>query len=96
MPVPGSEALRVLSSDASRSAVGAAEDNGDGDGSCRHVAGLGGRVDYLVDRLHGEVKRHEFTHRPQARLSKSDHMSRFNTKAAHFIFQFRRREGVVY
>lgn len=93
VPIPGSEALRVLCSNASWSPVGAAEDDGDGDGSCRHVAGLGGRVDDLVDRLHGEVERHEFTHRPQPRLSKLDRMLRFNAKSGLFCISVQKEGG---
>lgn len=62
VPVPSGEALRVLSSDSSWCPVGAPEDNGNSNWSCRHVTGLGSWVYNLIDCLHGEVERHEFTH----------------------------------
>ncbi len=40
--------------------------------SAGHVERLGGRVDDLVDRLHGEVEGHELDDRPQARERGAD------------------------
>ena len=57
--VPGGVALRVLSTDAGSRAIRAAEDNRRAHLAAGHVERLGGRVDDLVDRLHGKVERHE-------------------------------------
>eukprot|EP00053_Salpingoeca_punica_P008562 m.76658 g.76658 ORF g.76658 m.76658 type:complete len:418 (+) comp14651_c0_seq1:227-1480(+) len=64
--VPRAEALRVLGTDAGRRAVGAAEDDGAGEHAVGHVVGLGGRVDHVVDGLHGEVEGHELADRAEA------------------------------
>jgi len=50
--VPGSKALRVLSSDTGGSTVGTTEGDGAGDVTARHVVGLGSRVDDLINGLH--------------------------------------------
>ena len=68
MNAPGSEALRVLSSDPRRRPVGAPEDDGHRLQTGRHVVGLCCRVDDLVDGLHGEVKGHELTDGSEAGL----------------------------
>jgi len=57
--VPGGKALRVLGGHAERRAVGAPEHDRHVDGARAHVEGLGGRVDDVVDGLHGEVEGHE-------------------------------------
>ncbi|KAH6607090.1 hypothetical protein Trco_003403 [Trichoderma cornu-damae] len=57
--VPGGVVLRVLGSDAGGKAVGSAEGDVAGLDATRHVQGLGGGVDDLVNRLHGEVEGHE-------------------------------------
>lgn len=68
---PGSEALRVLGGDAGRGAVGSPEDDGHRLQTGGHVVGLGGRVDDLVDGLHGEVEGHELTDGSQTGLGRS-------------------------
>ena len=64
--IPGCKALRMLGCHASGGPVGAAEHYGAGDLPRRHVVVLGGRVDYLVNGLHGEVEGHELYNGPQA------------------------------
>jgi hypothetical protein len=49
----------VLGGDAGGSPVGPAEDDGAAELAARHVERLGGGIDDLVDRLHGEVPGHE-------------------------------------
>ena len=66
MAVPGRIVLAVLRADARGNAVGAAEDDRRVHLAARHVELLGGRVDDLVDRLHGEIPGHEFDDRAQA------------------------------
>lgn len=56
---PSCKALGVLRCHASCCTVCPAEDYGAGDLPCRHVVVLGGRVDNLVNGLHGEVEGHE-------------------------------------
>ena len=70
--IPGGIALRVLGCDAGGCAVGAAEDDRAAHLAARHVKRLGGRVDDLVDRLHGEVPGHELDDRLQAREGRAD------------------------
>lgn len=65
---PRGEALRVLRGDARRRSVGSSEDDGHRLPAGRHVAGLSGGVDDLVDGLHGEVKGHELADGSQAGL----------------------------
>lgn len=57
--VPGSVILRVLSSDTGSETIGTAEGDVAGLNTTGHVVGLGGRVDNLVNGLHGKVKGHE-------------------------------------
>ena len=70
--VPGAVFLAVLGADAGGGAVGAAEHDRAAQLAAGHVAGLGGRVDDVVDRLHGEVPGHELDDRPQARHRGAD------------------------
>ena len=58
--VPRCVVLRVLSGNTSSRAVRTAEDDRTWDVSARHVVRLSGRVDDLVDGLHGKVPCHEF------------------------------------
>ena len=58
--IPGGIILAVLGADAGGGAVGAAEHDGAAHLAARHVAGLGGGIDDLVHRLHGEIPGHEF------------------------------------
>ena len=64
--IPGGIILAVLGADAGGGAVGAAEHDGAAHLPARHVAGLGGGIDDLVHRLHGEIPGHEFHDRLQA------------------------------
>jgi hypothetical protein len=57
--IPGRVVLAVLSGDAGRRAIRSAEHDRGGHLAAGHVAGLGGGVDDLVHRLHGEVEGHE-------------------------------------
>lgn len=57
--VPGTVILRVLGSDTGSKAVGTTESDVAGLDTARHVVGLRGRVDNLVDGLHGKVEGHE-------------------------------------
>jgi hypothetical protein len=57
--VPGSVILRMLGGDTGGETVGAAEGDVAGLDTAGHVMCLRGRVDDLVDGLHGEVERHE-------------------------------------
>ena len=59
LTVPRCVVLRVLSCDTGSSTVRATEDDGYGDIAARHVIRLAGRVDNLVDGLHGEVEGHK-------------------------------------
>ena len=65
MRVPAGIALRMLSGDAAGGTVRASKDNRAPHLAAGHIQRLGGRVDDLVDGLHGEIERHEFDHRPQ-------------------------------
>ncbi len=65
-------ALAVLGAHARRRAVGAAEHDGAAHLSAGHVQRLGGRVDDLVDGLHGEVPGHELDDRAQAGEGRAD------------------------
>ncbi len=65
MGVPAGVALAVLCGDARGGAVGAAEHDRAAHLAARHVQRLGGGVDDLVHRLHGEVEGHELDDRPQ-------------------------------
>ena len=58
--IPGGEILAVLGGDAGGGAVRSAEHDGAMHLAARHIARLGGGIDDLVDRLHGEVPGHEF------------------------------------
>ena len=49
--VPGGKALGVLGSDTCGSPVGSSKDARDLDGATGHVAGLGGRIDDVINRL---------------------------------------------
>ncbi len=66
--IPGSEALGVLSRHTGRRTIRPTEHNRDGLPAGRHVVGLGGGVDDLIDGLHGEVEGHELTDWPQTGL----------------------------
>jgi hypothetical protein len=57
--IPRRVVLRVLRRDTRREAVGPAEGDVAGLDAAGHVVRLCGRVDDLVDGLHGEVERHE-------------------------------------
>ena len=70
--VPGGIVLAVLGGDARRGAVRAAEDDRRAHLAAGHVERLGGRVDDLVDRLHGEVEGHELDDRLQAGHRRAD------------------------
>ncbi|KAI6775058.1 hypothetical protein HG530_001816 [Fusarium avenaceum] len=59
--VPGREILGVLSTDTSSETVGTTEGDVTRLDTTRHVEGLGGGVDDLIDGLHGEVEGHELT-----------------------------------
>jgi hypothetical protein len=58
--VPGSVILRMLGSDTGGETVGATKGDVAGLDTAGHVMCLCGRVDDLVDGLHGEVEGHEF------------------------------------
>lgn len=57
--VPGGVVLGVLGTDTGSEAVGATEGDVAGLDATGHVEGLSGRVDDLIDGLHGEVEGHE-------------------------------------
>ena len=57
--VPGRVILRVLGSNTGSETVGASEDDWAGLDATRHVVGLSGRVDDLINGLHGKVECHE-------------------------------------
>lgn len=61
--VPGAEALGVLGTDTGSSTVGSTEDNRHVAGTGSHVKLLGGRVNNLIDGLHGKVEGHELDDR---------------------------------
>ena len=63
--VPAAVILAVLGADAAGGAVGPAEHDRAAHLPARHVIGLGGRIDDVVDRLHREVEGHELDDRPQ-------------------------------
>lgn len=54
----------MLRGNASGGSVGTAENDWDGDGTGRHVQGLGRRIDNLVDSLHSKIEGHEFADGP--------------------------------
>src|SRR3546814_11825491 len=66
MAVPACEALGMLSGDPRRGAVGPPKDDRAAHLAAGHVAGLGGGVDELVNRLPGEIEGHELAERPQS------------------------------
>lgn len=70
--VPGGIALGVLRGDAGCSTARTAEDDRRAHLAAGHIERLGGRVDDLVDRLHGEVERHELDDRAQTRHRRAD------------------------
>ena len=72
MAVPGGIVLAVLGGDARGRTVRAAEDDRRAHLAARHVERLGGRIDDLVDRLHGEVEGHEFDDRLQPGHRRAD------------------------
>src|SRR5690606_32682607 len=72
MGIPAREALRMLRGDAGRGTVATAEHDRASHLSAGHVERLGGRVDDLVHRLHGEVERHELDDRSQAHERRTD------------------------
>src|SRR5262249_42771505 len=72
MRIPARIALRMLRGDAGGDAVGSAEDDRAAHLPARHVAGLAGGVDDLVDRLHRKVESHELDDRPQAGKTSAD------------------------
>src|SRR6516225_1606537 len=59
MRIPARIALGMLCGDARGDAVWPAEDDRAAHLAARHVAGLRGRVDDLIHRLHGEIEGHE-------------------------------------
>ena len=62
----------MLGGDAGGRAVRSAEHDRGGHLAARHVAGLGGGIDDLVHRLHGEVERHELDDGLQPRERRAD------------------------
>ena len=70
--VPGRIVLAVLGGDAGGGAVGPAEHDRAAHLPARHIQRLGGGVDDLVDRLHGEVEGHELDDRLQAGHRRTD------------------------
>ena len=62
----------MLRADAGGGAVGAPEDDRRAHLAARHVERLGGGVDDLVDRLHGEVPGHELDDGLQAGQGRAD------------------------
>ena len=70
--VPAGIVLAVLGRDARGRAVGAAEHDRAVHLAAGHVERLGGRIDDLVDGLHGEVEGHELDDRLQARHGRAD------------------------
>src|SRR6187455_797159 len=72
MRVPSGVILAVLGSDPRRRAIGAAKHGGAAHLTACHVKRLGGRVDDVVDRLHGEVEGHEFDDRPEPGKGSTD------------------------
>src|ERR1700746_2092212 len=65
MRVPARITLRMLRCDACGRAVWSAENNRAAHLAARHIAGLRGRVDDLIHRLHGKIKSHELDDWPQ-------------------------------
>ena len=70
--VPGRIILAVLRADAGGGAVGTAEDDRAAHLPARHVERLGGGIDDLVHRLHGEVEGHELDDRLQPGHCRAD------------------------
>eukprot|EP00128_Syssomonas_multiformis_P014289 Colp12_sorted_trinity150504_noHs@3256 len=64
--VPGGKALRVLSTHTLGVTVRTTEHNGDLNSASRHVVSLSGRVNDLINSLHGEVEGHELANRLKA------------------------------
>lgn len=64
--VPRSVILRMLSTNTSSGTVRPTEHDRTRNVSTRHVVGLSGTVDDVVDGLHGKVPGHEFTDGTQA------------------------------
>ncbi len=62
----------MLGGNAGGGAVRSAEDHRAAHLAARHVEGLGRRIDDVVDRLHGEVPRHELDDRLQAGQRRAD------------------------
>ena len=62
MGIPGRIVLAVLRANAGGGPIGATKHHGRAHLTTRHIEGLGCRVDDMIHRLHGEVKRHEFDH----------------------------------
>ena len=72
MGVPSRIALAVLGSDAGCGAVGSTKYDRAAHLAARHIKGLGGRVDDVVDGLHGEIPGHELDNRFQTGKSGAD------------------------
>ena len=72
MGVPGRVVLAVLRGDAGGSAVRPAEHDRAMHLAARHIERLGGRVDDVVDRLHGEVPGHELDDRLEPGEGRAD------------------------
>ena len=72
MREPRLERLRVLRRQLQRGAVRAAENDRHVELAARHVEQLGGGVEHLVEREHGEVPRHELDDRAQADHRRAD------------------------
>ncbi len=70
--IPRRIALAVLGADARRRAVGTAEHDRAAHLAARHVERLGGGVDDLVDRLHGEIPGHELDDRLETGHGRAD------------------------
>ncbi len=62
----------MLRANAGRGAVRAAKYNRAAHLSAGHIERLGGRVDYMVDGLHGEVKGHKLDNRAKAPHGRAD------------------------
>ena len=70
--IPSGVILAVLSADARRRAIGPAEHDGAAHLAAGHVKRLGGRIDDVVDGLHGEVEGHEFNDRLETGKGRAD------------------------
>ena len=67
--VPSGVILRMLRSDARREPIGSSEGDVTRLNAARHVVSLCGRVDDLIDGLHGEIEGHELALGASSRVS---------------------------